>query len=88
MSMNDVKSLSHSKWRCKIYNYMVDPIKPIDINSDDDREKDREYYINSQGVVILNLSLSHGYGLYTWLMFYISDIKKIVIWKNMKSYLL
>jgi len=28
---------------------MVDPIKPIDINTEDDREKDREYYINSQG---------------------------------------
>ena len=48
MSMNDVKSLSHSKWRCKIYNYIVDPIKTIDINTEDDREKDREYYINSQ----------------------------------------
>ena len=48
MSMNDVKSLSHSKWRCKIYNYMVEPIKTIDINTEDDREKDREYYINSQ----------------------------------------
>ena len=48
MLMNDVKSLSHSKWRCKIYNYIVDPIKTIDINTEDDREKDREYYINSQ----------------------------------------
>lgn len=31
-----------------IYNYMVEPIKTIDIKTEDDREKDREYYINSQ----------------------------------------
>lgn len=32
-----------------IYNYMVEPIKTIDIKTEDDREKDREYYKNSQG---------------------------------------
>ena len=31
-----------------MYNYMVEPIKTIDIKTEDDREKDREYYINSQ----------------------------------------
>lgn len=31
-----------------IYNYMVEPLKTIDIKTEDDREKDREYYINSQ----------------------------------------
>ncbi|MBD9033031.1 MAG: hypothetical protein EGR25_02775 [Veillonella atypica] len=31
-----------------IYNYMVGPIKTIDIKTEDDREKDRKYYINSQ----------------------------------------
>lgn len=31
-----------------IYNYIVEPIKTIDIKTEDDREKDREYYINSQ----------------------------------------
>lgn len=31
-----------------IYNYMVEPIKTIDIKTEDDRKKDREYYINSQ----------------------------------------
>ena len=31
-----------------IYNYMVEPIKTIDIKTEDDRQKDREYYINSQ----------------------------------------
>ncbi|WP_212741124.1 hypothetical protein, partial [Veillonella tobetsuensis] len=30
-----------------IYNYMVEPIKTIDIKTEDDREKDREYYLKA-----------------------------------------
>ena len=31
-----------------VYNYLVEPLKTIDKKTDEDREKDREYYINSQ----------------------------------------
>lgn len=30
-----------------IYNYIVEPIKTIDIKTEDDREKDREYYLKA-----------------------------------------